>query len=184
MGSFLTGSFICPLGTVSGLEAKGRYCCGCVWNWGGGDVRRWCVDWCCSALGLSWDVQMQHYVNAALLIQHWRGSKSSQCRQRSWLFMCVGLVLRLSPLGNMWYSAAWREVMRTGKWALSSCSAADRTQTYWRMGGGKAQSCGGSLGWPDLGTPAALSVALYRIQGEGGTTGKHREDHDQNFLTS
>lgn len=53
MGSFLTGSFICPLGTVSGLEAKGRYCCGCVWNWGGGDVRRWCVDWCCSALGLS-----------------------------------------------------------------------------------------------------------------------------------
>lgn len=31
MGSFLPGTFICPLGTVSGLEAKGRYCCGCVW---------------------------------------------------------------------------------------------------------------------------------------------------------
>lgn len=34
MGSSLAGSFICPLGTVSGLEAKGRYCCGCVWIWG------------------------------------------------------------------------------------------------------------------------------------------------------
>lgn len=31
MGSLLPGRFICPLGTASGLEAKGRYCCGCAW---------------------------------------------------------------------------------------------------------------------------------------------------------
>lgn len=95
---------------------------------------------------------MQHYVHAALLIQHWRGSKSNQSRQRSWLFMYVGSVLRLSPLGNMWHSAAWRGMMRTERCALSSCTAAGRTQTYWRMGGGKAQLCRGSLGWPDLGS--------------------------------
>lgn len=28
MGSFLPGSFIWPLGTLSSLEAKGRCCCG------------------------------------------------------------------------------------------------------------------------------------------------------------
>lgn len=82
---------------------------------------------------------------------------------------------------------AWREVMRTRMCALSNCTAAGKTHTYWRMGGGKAQHCGGSLGRPDLGTSADPSVALccrHCIQGEGETAGKHKEDNDQNFLPS
>lgn len=69
--------------------------------------------------------------------------------------------------------------MRTGRCALSSCTAAGKTHTYCRMGGRQSQCCRGSLGWPDLGTFADLSVALCCTQEEGGTAGKHREDRGQ-----
>lgn len=104
-----------------------------------------------------------------------RGGKEVDC---SCTLDCI------ETLGKMWYSTAWREVMRIGKCALSSFTAAGKTHTYWRMGGGKAQPCAGSLGWPDLGTSADLSVALCSIQEEGRRAGKHREDHDQHFLPS